>query len=249
MSGTRLCNRQTGSGAICAISKRRRQSAAWLSGAKPNNSSHAVDVASFLGLNPTYSPQTYWPIRNYCMTRKYQSASWIDPRIEIRESPGRGKGSFAVAPIGAGEIVTIWGGQIFTLADVQAGKALKELLATIGEGLYLGEAKSDEPYFPGPDHYLNHSCDPNVWMVDEVTFAARRDIATGEELTADYALWEGDETYVMRWTCSCRSPLCRGRVTGRDWRLRDLQERYRGHFSPFINERIARLEQPERPRR
>jgi uncharacterized protein len=176
------------------------------------------------------------------MSRKYRSESWIDPRMEIRESAGRGRGSFALAPIGAGEIVTIWGGsQVFTLEEVKAGKARKESLATIGEGLFLGEAKSDEPYHPGPDHYLNHSCDPNVWMADEVTLVARRAIAKGEELTADYALWEGDENWVMRWTCLCGSPLCRGRVTGRDWRLPALRERYRGHFSPFINERIGRL--------
>jgi hypothetical protein len=182
------------------------------------------------------------------MSRQYRSASWINPRIEIRESPGRGTCSFALAPVGAGEIVTIWGGQVFTLADVQAGKSRKKSLAAIGEGLYLGEEMSDEPYQPGPDHYLNHSCDPNVWMVDEVTLAARRDIAKGEELTADYALWEEDENYVMRWTCECGSPLCRGRVTGRDWRLPQLRERYRGHFSPFINDRIARLERIERAR-
>jgi uncharacterized protein len=103
---------------------------------------------------------------------------------------------------------------------------------------------SDGPHPPGPDHYPNHSCDPNVWMVDEVTLAARRDIAKDEELTADYALWEEDENTIMQWACSCRSPLCRGTVTGRDWRLRDLRERYRGHFSPFINDRIARLEHP-----
>jgi hypothetical protein len=84
--------------------------------------------------------------------------------------------------------------------------------------------------------------DYDVWMVDEVTLAARRDIAKDEELTADYALWEEDENYLMPWTCSCGSPLCRGRVTGRDWCLRDLRERHRGHFSPFINDRIARLE-------
>ena len=41
--------------------------------------------------------------------------------------------------------------------------------------------------------YTNHSCDPNVWMQDEVTLAARRDIAIGEELTIDYAMIEGDE--------------------------------------------------------
>ncbi len=95
------------------------------------------------------------------------------------------------------------------------------------------------------DFFLNHSCDPNLWLVDEVTFGARRDIRPGEEVTADYAYWQAEEDLIAAWTCHCGSPLCRGRVTGRDWRLPELQERYRGHFSPFINARIAALGRPE----
>jgi hypothetical protein len=79
-------------------------------------------------------------------------------------------------------------------------------------------------------------------MTDEVTLVARRDIAQDEELTADYAMWEADENHVMRWACVCGSPRCRGRVTGQDWRLPELPQRYRGHFSPLINQRIARLQ-------
>jgi hypothetical protein len=140
-----------------------------------------------------------------------------------------------------GEVVTIWGGQVFTADEVQAGKARKGSLSAIAERLYLG-VRADAPDELGPDHFLNHSCDPNTWMTDEVTLVARRDIAQDEELTADYAMWEADENHVMRWACACGSPLCRGRVTGQDWRLPELQQRYRGHFSPLINQRIARLQ-------
>jgi GNAT superfamily N-acetyltransferase len=86
--------------------------------------------------------------------------------------------------------------------------------------------------------FINHSCDPNVWIADEVMQIARRDINAGEELTMDYAMIEADEDNVKPWDCRCRSSLCRGRVTGLDWRLPSLQERYAGHFSPFINRRI-----------
>jgi hypothetical protein len=78
-------------------------------------------------------------------------------------------------------------------------------------------------------------------MQDEVTLAARREIAEGEELTIDYAMFEASEDWVPQWECCCGSALCRGRFTGVDWRRRDLQERYEGHFSPFINERIDRM--------
>jgi len=145
----------------------------------------------------------------------------------------------------------IWGGTLLLTEEDIAGEKYKMwqvegyVWATIGEGLYLaglvegGEDLTD---------YINHSCDPNVWMSDEVTLVARRDIAVGEELTIDYCLFEGDESHVPPWTCRCGSALCRGRFTGRDWRRRDLQERYRGHFSPFIEARIEGLTKDERRR-
>ena len=92
-----------------------------------------------------------------------------------------------------------------------------------------------------PTWFMNHSCDPNVWMLDEVTLAARRKIQQGEGLTGDYAMWEVDEEEVKPWVCRCGSANCRKTITGRDWRRRDLQEEYGNHFSPFINRRIAAM--------
>jgi uncharacterized protein len=172
--------------------------------------------------------------------KSYRRNDWIDPRIEIRPSVGRGNGSFAKAPIGAGEIVTIWGGIVGTREDVRSGRIKRGSATAIAEDLVIGAPGGDGSP-PSPSHFLNHACDPNVWMRDEVTLIARRDIESGEELTADYAMWECDEDHVMHWTCNCASPLCRRIITGKDWRLADLQARYRGHFSPFINARIAQL--------
>jgi len=38
--------------------------------------------------------------------------------------------------------------------------------------------------------------------------------------------------------CACGSGLCRRRVTGEDWRQPVLQQRYSGHFSPYLQQRI-----------
>lgn len=177
-------------------------------------------------------------MRTKSMIDRYAQNSWLDPRIEIRESNIHGKGSFARSLIRAGEIVVVWGGNVFTIDDVKSGKLKPGTIAAISEHLVLA-SPLDAP--ENPDQYLNHSCDPNLWMHDEVTLAARRDILPGEELTADYAMWEWDEDWVAPWKCSCSSVSCRGMITGGDWRLAELQERYHGHFSPFINERIAKL--------
>lgn len=165
------------------------------------------------------------------------SRSWLDPRLEVRPSPIEGFGLFASAPICAGEVVIVWGGRLITDAELHAIEARWRATGTpystaaIGEGLNLLQAADD------PLRYGNHSCDPNLWLADALTEVARRDIAAGDELTFDYAL-----ATVVPWQmeCRCGSPLCRGAITGDDWRLPALQGRYRGHFSPFIEARIAR---------
>jgi hypothetical protein len=169
--------------------------------------------------------------------KTYLKESWIDPRIETRQS-SKGMGMFATAPIKEGEIVTIWGGTVFTNEEKEKGLVKKYTASRLDEDHWLGSAL-DEPDVD--DQLLNHSCDPNIWMQDEVTFVARRDIEAGEEITADYSTWSIDENWVMDEECRCGSPLCRHRITGNDWKLPELQERYKDHFVPFINERI-RLE-------
>ena len=176
-------------------------------------------------------------------SRTYRVDSRIDPRVAIGPSRLGGRGVFATERIGAGEVVVIWGGTVFTEEDVRAGRARRGSVSAIDEGLYLAGRVDEEP---DVDDFMNHCCDPSVWMLDEVTLVARWEIDPGEELTADYATWEGNEGWVSRWECACASGRCRGRVTGRDWRSRELQERYRGHFSPFIERRIARLSDGDR---
>jgi hypothetical protein len=78
-------------------------------------------------------------------------------------------------------------------------------------------------------------------MVDEVTLVARQNIAAGEEITVDYALFTTQATWNLDKSCHCGSPFCRHRITGEDWKIRDVQERYFNHFSPFINRRIKNL--------
>jgi hypothetical protein len=87
--------------------------------------------------------------------------------------------------------------------------------------------------------YFNHSCDPNIGPRGQIEFLALRDIAPGEELCSDYAMTVDTSNrapYVLN--CNCGSHLCRGTVTGMDWRLPELQKRYGNRFSIFILEKI-----------
>jgi SET domain-containing protein len=79
-----------------------------------------------------------------------------------------------------------------------------------------------------PDRHLNHSCDPNAFIVygtNECFIFARRDIHRGEEITCDYSLnVTGGDT----WPCRCGASRCRGRVTGDFFALPEaLQREYR----------------------
>lgn len=134
------------------------------------------------------------------------------------------------------EPVLIWGGEYVNKAIAEKSKSEGKLVMQWDEDLYSIEERGDDQ-----GYFLNHSCEPNVWMRDAYTLVARRDIAVGEEVAADYALWEADENKVSKWECRCGTKDCRGKVTGQDWQLLVLQERYRNHFSPLINKRIARI--------
>ncbi|MFL6596932.1 MAG: SET domain-containing protein-lysine N-methyltransferase, partial [Chthoniobacterales bacterium] len=87
--------------------------------------------------------------------------------------------------------------------------------------------------------YLNHSCDPNLGMRGEITFAAMRDICAGEELTHDWAMTDVDDYSIE---CYCGAPDCRKTLTGKDWQRRDLQKHYAGYFSAYLARKITLLE-------
>lgn len=170
--------------------------------------------------------------------KKYLKSSWISDKIEVRTAGPKGRGLFAAEPIRRGEVVVIWGGNFFTEEDLKSGKSKNVPVAAIDEGIYI---ESDPHVICDAVDLMNHSCKPNVWMKDEVTLVAMRDIAAGEEVTADYAMWEPEEDWIGEWECACGSDGCRRKITGRDWRNKELQKRYKGHFTPLLNKRINRL--------
>lgn len=167
--------------------------------------------------------------------RAYPSECWLDPRVEAGPSPIEGRGLFARKAIPAGETVIVMGGRVLTDEQFLEATRGRERYsgATIGENLNL--LHSDETLV----RFGNHSCDANLWMQDEVTLVAKRAIAAGEEITADYAVQTADKPWQME--CRCGAAVCRGVITSDDWKRADVQERYAGHFSPFLNDRIARL--------
>jgi hypothetical protein len=142
--------------------------------------------------------------------KKYRYRPWTDPRTEIRPSPIQGQGLFAREPILAGELVEIIGGMLMTHAEFQKFLATANRFNAIqiAEDMHLVERPEVTKKARGGS--LNHSCDSNLWMADEATVVARRDIGSGEELTLDYALHTANSDWELDDPCNCGSVLCRG---------------------------------------
>jgi uncharacterized protein len=84
--------------------------------------------------------------------------------------------------------------------------------------------------------YCNHSCEPNGGWQGQIIFVAMRDIVEGEEITCDYAMHFDDD--IIQLECTCGTPSCRHHVTGRDWRIPELQAKYQGYFVWFLEQKI-----------
>jgi hypothetical protein len=175
-------------------------------------------------------------------SKTYLTTSWYDARVEIRPSLIQGGGMFARKPIQAGEIVAIVGGTVMTENEFHAYIATTSRFnaTQIGERLHLVDLIQAPEAVAGS---INHSCDSNLWLLDEVTIVACRAIASREELTLDYALTTVEPDWRLDQPCQCGTPACRHIIMGTDWQLPDVQQRYQGHFAPFINERIRKSNQ------
>ena len=100
------------------------------------------------------------------------------------------------------------------------------------------------PSVPEDTDYFNHSCEPNAGLRGQIFLVAMRDIAKDEEITFDYCMslseFEGSD-FSISFDCQCGAPSCRGRVTQLDWKRPELQRKYNGYFSLYIQEKIDRL--------
>ena len=114
-----------------------------------------------------------------------------------------------------------------------------------------------------PADLVNHSCEPNCGIIGScLLVVTMRDVAAGEELCFDYTMTDTND--YDEFVCSCGTPSCRGLITGGDWKLPELQERYAGlllvlhhaqdradrrHRALIDQPASSRVGRPARPRR
>lgn len=160
--------------------------------------------------------------------------NWLTPKAQARPAGDKGWGSFAIERIEAGETVAGFGGwcvsreTLNSLAEERQHRSIQ-----VDEDLYLVSRDEREP-----GDCLNHSCDPNCGLMGSTILVAMRDIKVGEELGFDYATC--DDSDYDEFQCGCGSNICRGTVTGLDWKRADLREKYDGWFSSYLAKRIKK---------
>jgi uncharacterized protein len=150
-------------------------------------------------------------------------ASHLCDNATVTELPARGFAAVATRAITPGETVAVFAGAVIGGAELaDMSDSARSRAVQIEEDLYLSS-----PQLPH-GNAVNHSCDPNCGLRGANLVVAMRHIAAGEEITYDYATSAG-------------SPYAEFECTCEDWTIPELQLRYRGHFSPYLANRIGRL--------
>ncbi len=159
--------------------------------------------------------------------------SYLSSKIEARSKNSK-MGVFARESINKNELLIVWGGVVYTGDEYQK---LPEDYRY--RGIQIEEDMFLSPRVIEAADYVNHSCDPNAGLSGQVALVAMRDIAPNEEICFDYAMSDGcgyDE-----FDCECGVPNCRRHITGNDWQIEELWERYMGYFSPYLMRRIENI--------
>ena len=158
--------------------------------------------------------------------------NWLTPKAQMRVTPGKGSGSFAISKISKGEIVASFGGNVINqseLTNYSTDRVSRSLQLNSDTYLLSGDV-------PEAGDMINHSCEPNCGIAGTSSVQTLRDIEIGEELTFDYAM--SDSSQYDEFTCACGKDKCRAKITGMDWQKRDLQANYSNYFSAYIEKLI-----------
>lgn len=166
------------------------------------------------------------------------STTWADSRLVKKTSKISGDGIFVNNDIKKGEVLMIFGGEIVSKKNLTEKKYRLQTAFPISQDEFIVLPVSNTQ--DTIDEYLNHSCNPTAWLIDEVTVVARRNIKKGQEITVDVATWDIDEEWLFSddGLCYCGKKICRKILNPQDYKRPELQKRYKGHFSPYIQNLI-----------
>ncbi len=164
------------------------------------------------------------------------SFDWTSQKVETRESMISAKGTFAKTEIKEGELIAAWGGYVKTYEDwdiyPESMQSLDNTLQ-VHDNILIGSVFSKDI---GDGYYTNHSCEPNAGIKGQILLVAMKDIQKDEEITFDYGTTLFGINFKM--ICKCGKQTCRKIITSDDWKIPEMQKRYDGWFSYYLERKI-----------
>ncbi len=136
------------------------------------------------------------------MTRDWRG---IYDSLVVGTSAIVGKGLFSGTRIPARAKIGEFEGEVIGLRESRRRAKGRAIVAIVE----LERHALDATDSPRGFRFINHSCDPNTFIrctPERAEFYARRAIAKGEELTADY----GESHHSGKLPCRCGAARCRG---------------------------------------
>lgn len=167
--------------------------------------------------------------------------NWLNPKLEVRNSKIGGRGVFAKENIIRGTRLAIFGGKLMLIDEIRnLPEPLQEYTMQIEERFALGPPQNSTE--PDETDFFNHSCEPNGGFKGQMFLVAMRDIIKNEEITFDYAMVVSESVgsdFVFEMECKCGSSNCRKKITENDWKLPEIQKKYYGFFSQYLQEKCS----------
>lgn len=160
---------------------------------------------------------------------------------KYRNDTGEGNGVFAKEKIRKGETLFVMGGYILTIEDENSLKGIvADKPIEISESFSIGPHKASDLQ-KMPQHYVNHSCNPNTGFDGQIFMVAMKSIKEKEEIAYDYAMVmhaNKDSDSFFTFECKCGARNCRKVVGENDWKISELQEKYNGFFQHYLQKKI-----------
>ena len=129
----------------------------------------------------------------------------LAPGLSIKKSPITGKGCFATVHFRRGKKIAEYTGERIPDIEARRRSRNRRILRICDID---GRWSLDGSRGGNGTHYINHSCEPNVYLKTihgHLLFFALRDIRPGEEITIDYE----NTLHPDSKRCSCGALSCR----------------------------------------
>lgn len=162
--------------------------------------------------------------------------TFLSEKLELKKTIKKGGfGIYSLKYIKKDEILARWNGEILTTDELSKINGVKrDRCIQIEEDLYLVPLSNSDAA-----DCVNHSCNPNAGLQGQRTLVALRDISPGEEICYDYSM--SDSSSYDEFQCYCNSKNCRGLISGKDWKIKKLWNKYDGYYSSYLQAKIENL--------